>query len=490
MGNLIDCLNKNENIDNIIGGADEICKEDFFNLEDNTSNHYYSKNDENSKINQEIKIDNKNNFNIEDKEKEKNKTQINNINNSEHFKIYNIKELDKNKIIKIKKLLEIFNNNGKPRASDDFSHKNWIKFYPLDDPYFNIKDFGIIHNQLKIYNSKNINDIKLYIGDLNKDGQRHGIGKYITSYYVLIGMWKNDVFSGWGRESRCNGDVFEGRFENEKINGKGIFLDRKKNKYIGDFVNSKRWGKGKWVTNKIIYEGDFNNNQIDGNGKIKFLKSGIEYIGSFKNGTINGYGIFKWINGDKYEGEVKNGKMDGKGKYIYNNGKIINGIFYDGQIKEKEYDTKTMKNKNSRYILSYDKFDYKRPYRTIDMDTYTFDESRAYINNYMDLYDDKSEGEKLNIYRFNSKKNKLNNYCCRRIIKPNKNYTFSGLKKLKEKQIDETLIKSEVNNINTEQDNIKKRPSKSEVLDDKSKLLLSNYRNYGFGNDNKNEIDN
>ena len=40
MGNLIDCLNKNENIDNIIGGADEICKEDFFNLEDNTSNHY------------------------------------------------------------------------------------------------------------------------------------------------------------------------------------------------------------------------------------------------------------------------------------------------------------------------------------------------------------------------------------------------------------------------------------------------------------------
>jgi 1-phosphatidylinositol-4-phosphate 5-kinase len=120
-------------------------------------------------------------------------------------------------------------------------------------------------------------------------------------------MWKNDKFCGWGRESRCNGDTFEGRFENGLINGKGIFVNKKNCKYIGDFKNMKRWGKGKLQTNKIIYEGDFYNNMIHGIGRIKFLKNKVEYIGNFKNNKIDGKGVIKFQNGDKYEVEIKNG---------------------------------------------------------------------------------------------------------------------------------------------------------------------------------------
>ena len=172
--------------------------------------------------------------------------------------------------------------------------------------------------------------IQIYQGDLNYQGQRHGLGKCTTPYYVLIGQWKNDKFSGWGRESRSNGDVFEGRYENGLLNGKGIFLNEKKCKYVGDFLYTKRWGKGELTTDKIHYQGDFFNNQIHGKGRIKFLREGVEYMGSFKNDKIDGYGAFKWKNGDRYEGQVRSGRMHGFGRYKYSNGKEYKGIFNNG----------------------------------------------------------------------------------------------------------------------------------------------------------------
>ncbi len=266
---------------------------------------------------------------------------INDINSLEEQLIYDINNLQKEQLIKLNQLLEYCNKNGKPRPCDDFDPNGWERFYSKDDPYFTINGKSVVnHNKIKIYNEKDINNIKIYEGDLDKYGYRHGFGKFTTSYYVLIGMWKDDKFSGWGRESRCNGDVFEGKYENGLINGKGIFLNSKKSKYIGDFKNMRRWGKGKLATNKIIYEGDFYNNQIHGKGRIKFIESGLEYFGEFKNKKRSGYGVLKWRNGDKYEGEVYNGKMHGIGKYITNKGDIYQGLFCNGKKIDKQIDIK------------------------------------------------------------------------------------------------------------------------------------------------------
>ena len=180
-------------------------------------------------------------------------------------------------------------------------------------------------------NKEDKNNIQIYQGDLNSQGQRHGQGKCTTPYYVLIGQWKNDQFSGWGRESRCNGDVFEGRYENGVINGKGIFLNEKNSKYVGDFKNTRRWGKGDLTTDKIHYEGDFVNNEMSGKGRIRFLRDGVDYQGTFKNDQIDGYGVFLWRNGDRYEGQVKFGKMHGMGKYTFKNGKVYTGMFNMGK---------------------------------------------------------------------------------------------------------------------------------------------------------------
>lgn len=243
----------------------------------------------------------------------------------------NMNNAKKAELMKIKNLFDLCNRNGIPRPCDDFNPKGYTMFYPRDDPYFSIETEGLSHNQLKIYNEADIDHLQIYQGDLNSAGQRHGQGKCTTPYYVLIGQWKNDQFSGWGRESRCNGDVFEGRYENGLLNGKGIFLNEKKCKYIGDFKNTRRWGKGEITTDKLHYEGDFVNNQMHGQGRIKFLRDGSEYQGTFKNDEIEGYGKFTYRNGDKYQGQVKFGKMHGNGIYTYKNGKVYKGMFNMGQ---------------------------------------------------------------------------------------------------------------------------------------------------------------
>ena len=115
-------------------------------------------------------------------------------------------------------------------------------------------------------------------------------------------------------------------------------------------MNTKRWGKGDLTTDKIHYEGDFYNNQIHGNGRIKFLREGIEYKGTFKNDKIDGYGVFKWKNGDTYEGQVRSGTMHGFGKYKYKNGQVYKGVFNNGD-KESDKMKKYEIWKNNGYGL-------------------------------------------------------------------------------------------------------------------------------------------
>ena len=340
MGNNLVCCKRSENINNILKNNNELSHkeetEDYLNFEEKNNN-----NSLNNEIELNIETELPINFpydssliNLHSQLLSKN---INGENKQEFILIENSKvedqiifsiyNLPKEQITKINDFFKLCNKNGKPRSYEDFDQKGWTKFYEVNDYFFVINDYNNIqHNKLKIYNQKDINRMKLYQGDLNLLGERHGFGKFITPYFVLIGMWKNDKFCGWGRESRCNGDTFEGRFENGLINGKGIFMNKKNSKYIGDFKNMKRWGKGKLQTNKIIYEGDFYNDMINGKGRIKFLKNSVEYIGNFRNNKIEGKGVIKIKGGNKYEVEIKNGEMIKVENDIFEN---FNGNNYD-----------------------------------------------------------------------------------------------------------------------------------------------------------------
>ena len=348
MGNTPDCCDRDENIDNIIEERNEIfgySPEDDKIPDDASfiSNHggeYPIESDEPANFRYEAKYPNMVNrekiiirnlppqkiMETDDDQEEYN----HDLKYQERQSVCDMNNIEKGKLMRIKQLYDLCNRNGKPRPCDDFNPNAYTMFYQKNDPYFYVDRTGVWPKRLKIYNKDDINNIQIYEGDLNYEGKRHGFGKCTTPYYVLIGQWKNDKFSGWGRESRSNGEVFEGRYENGLLNGKGIFLNEKKCKYVGDFINTKRWGKGDLTTDKIHYEGDFYNNQIHGKGRIKFLREGIEYMGTFKADQIDGYGAFKWKNGDKYEGEVRSGRMHGFGKYKYKNGQVYKGMFNNG----------------------------------------------------------------------------------------------------------------------------------------------------------------
>ena len=115
-----------------------------------------------------------------------------------------------------------------------------------------------------------------------------------------MGEWRNDQFTGWGRETRRSGKVLEGKYIDGVITGKGIMKNSNGNSYVGDFNNSKRHGKGVLDTHKVHYEGEFKNDKLCGKGRIVFKLEGHYYEGEFSENEINGYGTFKWKNGDSY----------------------------------------------------------------------------------------------------------------------------------------------------------------------------------------------
>ena len=448
MGYYIGCCKKEENTDNIEEKKEEIInedkEEDYLKIADD--NNYSASINQIIcyKINPDLPLDfpytskliNNNKIFLTTNIYDDNQQEflINDINYLEEHTIYDMENLTKEQSIKLSKYFEYCNKNGKPRSSDDFDQNGWKKFYPKDEPFFIINDTEINHNQLKIYNENDINNIKIYQGDLNIFGHRHGFGKFTTSYYVLIGMWKEDNFSGWGRESRCNGDVFEGRYENGFLNGKGIFLNSNQSKYIGEFKNMRRWGKGKLATNKIIYEGDFYNNQMHGNGRIKFLENGLEYIGEFKYNQIHGHGVFKWRNGNEYEGEFKNGKIIRNLNYKYNDDiispkKQIN-------LNEEENDEKNNnKEKNNDIVKISDKIYINKNNNNTELNK---------VDNGFSNY-------KNNTTNINSLNNGSNN------------------DKIKNYKLDNNKINNE---IRQEEEKVDKY------------LLISTYRNYGFVDDN------
>jgi hypothetical protein len=80
--------------------------------------------------------------------------------------------------------------------------------------------------------------------------------------------------------------------------------------YEGDFVDSKKTGKGKFTWSDVnVYEGDFVDSKKTGKGK------------------------FSWGDGNMYEGDFVVGKQAGKGKFTWASGKVFEGDYLDGKMK-------------------------------------------------------------------------------------------------------------------------------------------------------------
>ena len=183
-----------------------------------------------------------------------------------------------------------------------------------------------------------------FINNLNKNG--YGIMKYKNGD-IYIGNWLNDKKEGRGMFENNNGNIFEGYFKNDKREN-GIFYSNKEdyelikidnnlkehfknNRLKGIiykcnyYINNKLNGKGLYINpNEYLYEGNFKNDKREGEGIIIY-KNGDIYNGKFKNDKREGEGIIKYYNNNRYNGNWKNDKIEGKGIYQFNNGILIKG---------------------------------------------------------------------------------------------------------------------------------------------------------------------
>ena len=320
---------------------DKIC--DISKDDDDNDNDKINEDNTNSKkIQKKNNMININDVLIQSKTITKDKTQNNNddilkiqkIQNSYHkhylkkkFETEIKPSLSKKERDYINKLYTKLSSYGDITANlNQFDENGWKRYYPSEDQFFLYPKGEVYNNQIRIKNKNDIKNIEIYEGEINYKNMKHGNGILTTSKYIMKGTWRNDQFTGWGIKCLRNGDIYECRFINGELNGKGIFKNGK-NIYEGEFINGERHGFGDFTTETYHYKGEFKNNKMDGKGEIDFYVDSQRYEGTFSENNITGKGIYKWKNGDIYEGYMKNGKRNGKGKYTQHNGKIYEGEY-------------------------------------------------------------------------------------------------------------------------------------------------------------------
>ena len=125
--------------------------------------------------------------------------------------------------------------------------------------------------------------------------------------------------------------VYEGQWDQDMRNGRGMERYSNGNRYEGEFMNGKPHGKGVYTwANGEVYEGEWVNGLKEGQGIWKGI-FGDSYIGEWRQSKATGYGVHQWKNGDKYEGEWFNCLKHGQGSDIFANGDIFSGTYRNGK---------------------------------------------------------------------------------------------------------------------------------------------------------------
>lgn len=82
---------------------------------------------------------------------------------------------------------------------------------------------------------------------------------------TYVGQFKADEYEGQGVATFANGDQYNGSFEDGTMTGFGTMIHADGSKYVGEWSYNEKEGKGKEYdkTGKLIYSGDFYNNERD-----------------------------------------------------------------------------------------------------------------------------------------------------------------------------------------------------------------------------------
>ncbi len=266
-------------------------------------------------------------------------------------------------VLKIQKLYRgfIFRKNYFPQIKKELETllftllKNKYNNYLTDNLKKQEKNLGIVHNEneyktlllikkdidksshnlftnLYIFKYKNIDSF--YVGEVDINNNLNGRGILTLSDGTKYnGNFVNNSFTGKGFLIDNEGEFKKGNFEDGLLEGKGIQKLLNGCSFEGNFVRGIKNGFGKEESDEFIYEGEYKNDKKNGKGKLFFKNLNDSYEGNFEDNDINGNGIYKWENGEIYKGNFLKGKMNGEGKYTWPDGGCYKGN-YINNIKE------------------------------------------------------------------------------------------------------------------------------------------------------------
>ena len=215
------------------------------------------------------------------------------------------------------KSIDEFNPPSPRKNPNEISYDDFCKYIPKqilekmnsDDIISSIKENNYELKTVKINNNQN-NDKIFYHGEFNKNDEREGVGKMViinskNERIYYHGIWQKD-------------ELIE-----------GVIYYPNNSTYRGTIKNLLKNGKGKYITEKEAYEGDFKDDKKDGEGLLTY-KDGVEYNGHFKQDKLNGKGEMTWPDGTYYSGEFCNNIVHGKGYLKGSNAHTYHGDFSRG----------------------------------------------------------------------------------------------------------------------------------------------------------------
>ncbi|XP_050305239.1 MORN repeat-containing protein 3-like isoform X2 [Anthonomus grandis grandis] len=181
-------------------------------------------------------------------------------------------------------------------------------------------------------NSYNVSRSRALENSSKKNGWRHTIFNTVGDKY--IGEWKNDKKTGKGRIITRNDELYEGDMENDRRHGFGVLAQRIPNTdvyqlcYRGDWKNGRMHGHGMRIyPDGSFYIGEFMNGKRHGHGQ-QWYADGAFFDGYFKNDKKEGLGMLIRADGNRYEGEWLNDLKHGQGLFFHlDNGQLQEGVW-------------------------------------------------------------------------------------------------------------------------------------------------------------------
>jgi hypothetical protein len=172
-------------------------------------------------------------------------------------------------------------------------------------------------------------------GDVNSDGSRysgsrkdglyHGLGTLTSANgdTIYTGHFRYGAYDGHGNLTVQNGagyTIYIGEFRRGVFHGSGSLTYPNGTSYAGQFQNGVFHGEGIFISGIYGASGQFQNNLLHGKGTV-LIKDIQTYFGDVKNGLYDGRGLLiDYSKGTSYDGEFQNNFYNGEGKLTFSNG--------------------------------------------------------------------------------------------------------------------------------------------------------------------------